>query len=117
MHFAAREGSIEMVQMLLQAGADIHPRNGRGHTALEEALFNRKRHLYPMLLSAGARNPIPSRFHADAYLLKVAAAGGFPAYEKAHRQALVTWAAKCFPRLPVEVAAQVVALAFHVGYY
>ena len=34
-----------------------------------------------------------------------------------HRQALVALAAKCFPRLPTEVAAQVVAFAFHVGYY
>ena len=45
------------------------------------------------------------------------AAVGFPAYEKAHRQALVALAAKAFPRLPTEVAAQVVAFAFHVGYY
>ena len=52
----------------------------------------------------------------DAYLCKVRAVG-FPAYEKAHRQALVALAAKCFPRLPVEVAAQVVAFAFHTGYY
>ena len=52
------------------------------------------------------------------YLRKVTAAGGFPAYEKAHRQALATkFAAKAFPRLPTEVAAQVVAFAFHVGYY
>jgi hypothetical protein len=45
------------------------------------------------------------------------AAVGFPAYEKAHRQALVALAEKSFPRLPTEVAAQVVAFAFHVGYY
>ena len=122
MHFAVREGSIEMVQTLLRAGADVHPRNGMGHTALEVAVKNRKRHLLPLLLSAGATIPlifavgvtIPS--DTDAYLRKVRAVG-FPAYEKAHRQALVTWAAKCFPRLPVEVAAQVVAFAFHTGYY
>ena len=53
----------------------------------------------------------------DPYLRKVTAAGGFKAYEKAHRHTLVAWAAKCFPRLPVEVAAQVVAFAFHTGYY
>ena len=52
----------------------------------------------------------------DAYLCKVRAVG-FPAYEKAHRKALVALAAKAFPRLPTEVAAQVVAFAFHVGYY
>ena len=53
-----------------------------------------------------------------AYLRKVAAAGGFPAYEKAHRQALATkFAAKAFPRLPTDVAGHVVVFAFHVGYY
>ena len=83
--------------------------------ALAWALRHRKRRIYPLLLATGATIPP----HADdAYLRKVAAAGGFPAYEKAHRQALATkFAAKAFPRLPTEVAAQVVAFAFHVGYY
>ena len=48
---------------------------------------------------------------------KVAAAGGFPAYEKAHRQAVDALAAKAFARLPTEIAAHVVTFAFHVGYY
>ena len=59
---------------------------------------------------------IPSNT-TDAYLRKVLAAGGFKAYEKAHRQALVALAAKAFPRLPTDVAGHVVAFAFHVGYY
>ena len=67
-----------------------------------------------MLLAAGAT--IPSNT-TDAYLRKVLAAGGFKAYEKAHRQALVALAAKAFPRLPTDVAGHVVAFAFHVGYY
>ena len=50
-------------------------------------------------------------------MAKVAAAGGYSAYEKAHRQALDALAAKAFPCLPTEVAAQVVSFAFHVGYY
>ena len=68
-----------------------------------------------MLLAAGAAIPP----HADdAYLRKVAAVGGFPAYEKAHRQALATkFAAKVFPCLPTDVTAQVISFAFHVGYY
>ena len=70
--------------------------------------------LYPVLLAAGATIP---PYTTDAYLRKVAAAGGFKAYEKAHRQALVALAAKCFPCLPKEVAAQVAAFAFHVGCY
>ena len=68
-----------------------------------------------MLLAAGAT--IPPDAH-DAYLRKVRAAGGFKAYEKAHRQALATkFAAKAFPRLPTDVAGHVAAFAFHVGYY
>ena len=68
-----------------------------------------------MLLAAGAT--IPSDAY-DAYLRKVAAAGGFPAYERTHRQALATkFAAKAFPRLPTDVAGHVVAFAFHLGYY
>jgi len=84
-----------------------------------------------LLLAAGATIPsdaddIAHRYWADApgplsgaaYLRKVAAVGGFPAYEKAHRQALATkFAAKAFPRLPTDVAGHVVAFAFHVGYY
>ena len=82
--------------------------------ALAWALPRRKRRVYPLLLAAGAAIPP----HADdAYLRKVAAAGGFPAYEKAHRQALDALAAKAFVRLPTEVAAHVVSFAFHVGYY
>ena len=67
------------------------------------------------LLAAGAT--IPSNT-TDGYLRKIRAAGGCPAHQKAHRQALATkFAAKALPRLPTDVAAQVVAFAFHVGYY
>ena len=109
-----------------------------GLTALEFAITYGHRRLYPILLRAGASfdtRPILAYNRAyvyaghtamhqaarnlknDPYLRKVTAAGGFKAYEKAHRHTLVAWAAKCFPRLPVEVAAQVVAFAFHTGYY
>ena len=82
--------------------------------ALAWALRHRKRRVYPLLLAAGAAIPPHAE---DAYLCKVAAAGGFPAYEKAHRQALDALAAKAFPCLPTEVTAHVVSFAFHVGYY
>ena len=82
--------------------------------ALAWALRHRKRRVYPLLLAAGAAIPPHAE---DAYLRKVAAGGGFPAYEKAHRQALDALAAKAFVRLPTEVAAHVVSFAFHVGYY
>ena len=103
------------VLCVLSAGAalDIDLVNPLNETALQCAIPH-KRHIYPLLLAAGATIPSDT---TDAYLCKVAAVG-FPAYEKAHRQTLATkFAAKAFPRLPVEVAAQVVAFAFHVGYY
>ena len=82
--------------------------------ALAWALRHRKRRIYPLLLATGATFPLHAE---DAYLRKVAAAGGYRAYEKAHRQALDALAAKAFVRLPTEVAAHVVPFAFHVGYY
>ena len=100
-------------------------------SALGCALFysSPTRPLLPLLLAAGATiiigtiSPNADDLADDesdnaVYLRKVTAAGGFPAYEKAHRQALATkFAAKAFPRLPTDVAAQVVAFAFHIGYY
>ena len=54
----------------------------------------------------------------DAYLCKVRAAGGFPAYEKAHRMRLTATCARVVsPRLPVDAVSHVVAFAFHTGYY
>ena len=132
LHTASRAGHTECVRVLLSAGAgsDIDLLNALKQTALQCAIGNYEipypRHTYPLLLAAGATIPpdaddIADRWGADksgaAYLRKVAAAGGFPAYEKAHRQTLVALAAKAFPRLPTEVAAQVAAFAFHVGYY
>ena len=83
--------------------------------ALAWALRHRKRRIYPLLLATGATIPPHAE---DAYLRKVAAAGGFQAYENAHRQALATkFVAKAFPCLPTDVTAQVASFAFHVGYY
>jgi ankyrin repeat protein len=130
LHTASRAGHTECVRLLLSAGAglDIDLLNLQNQTALDCAIAYGRRRLYPMLLAAGATIPpdadnIAHRYYywvdesGAAYLRKVAAAGGFPAYEKAHRQALVALAAKAFPRLPTDVAGHVVAFAFHVGYY
>ena len=112
-------GHAECVRVLLSAGAGsgINDRNPINKTALDCAIRygprNGRRRVFPLLLAAGATIP-PNT--TDAYLRKVTAVG-FPAYEKAHRQALVALAAKAFPRLPTEVAGHVVAFAFHVGYY
>ena len=100
-------------------------------TALGCAITYSRRHIYPILLAAGATFPpvdtalcpqawtsrIDDALTHDPYLQKIRAVG-FPAYERTHRQALATkFAAKAFPRLPTDVAGQVVAFAFHVGYY
>ena len=69
-----------------------------------------------MLFAAGATFPPSLSDTTDPYLQKIRAVG-FPAYEKAHRQALDALAAKAFVRLPTEAAAHVVSFAFHVGYY
>ena len=126
LQIASMCGHAECVRVLLSAGAGlgIDDCNPLGLTALECAISCSQRHIYPMLLAAGATIPsnaddINNDESGDtAYLRKVAAAGGFPAYEKAHRQVLATkFAAKAFPRLPTDVAAHFVAFAFHVGYY
>ena len=121
LQIASMSGHAECVRVLLSAGAGsgINDRNPINRTALDCAIRygprNGRRRVFPLLLAAGAT--IPSET-TNPYLRKVAAAGGFKAYEKAHRQALATkFAAKAFPRLPTDVAAQVVALAFHTGYY
>ena len=121
LQIASMSGHAECVRVLLSAGAGsgINDRNPINRTALDCAIRygprNGRRRVFPLLLAAGATIPSDT---TNAYLRKVAAAGGFPAYEKARRQELATkFAAKAFPRLPTEVASQVVAFAFHVGYY
>ena len=53
------------------------------------------------------------------YLQKIANAGGFKAYAKAHRQKLVTMfvRTRCFPRVPDEIVPLIVDYGFHVGFY
>ena len=90
---------------------DIDLRNPLNMSALGCALFysSPTRPLLPLLLAAGATIPPEADDLANdqnddagylrkvsgdaAYLRKVAAAGVFPAYEKAHRQTLVALAA------------------------
>ena len=70
------------------------------------------------IVANGATIPPDGPDADDAYLCKVRAAGGFPAYEKAHRTRLTATCARVvFPRLPVDAVSHVVAFAFHTGYY
>ena len=122
---AARSGYMECLHLLLAAGADVNLRvqnESLNDTPLETAIKwdqydhheNLKR-VFPVLLRAGAAIP-PTVAHP--YLRKVKAAGGFPAYERAHRLRLATILARVvFPRLPLEIVSHVVAFAFHPGDY
>ncbi len=60
--------------------------------------------------------PPPPAYTDDAYLLKVRAAGGFRAYERAHLNAIAAAFAAKLP-LPPELVRRVVEYAFHVGDY
>ena len=119
---AARSGHMECLHLLLAAGADVNLRVQNGSlndTPLETAIkwdrYEDRKRVFPVLLRAGAAIP-PNVAHP--YLRKVAAAGGFPAYERAHRRRLATILARVvFPRLPIEMVSHVVAFAFHPGDY
>ena len=144
---------MECLHLLLAAGADINLRvqndaldlsplemaiRWDGHSYGQENL----KRVFPVLLRAGAAIP-PNVTHP--YVRKVAAAGGFPAYERAHRLRLATILARVVfpgptargtgprarrgtagprrarsraaPRLPLEMVSHVVAFAFHTGDY
>ena len=53
----------------------------------------------------------------EPYLARVVAAGGFRAYEKAHRARLVATFAPKFSHLPEEVVGVVMMFYAHVGFY
>ena len=123
----------EIVRMLLTAGADVNKRggsykrggdvNGYARTPLEVAIIKwetnpnpRHRRLWPILLDAGAT--LPAEFVAQhPYLHMIAAAGGFRAYEKSHRQSFVELLAPEFPLLPREMVSHIVSFYAHTGYY
>ena len=142
---AARSGYMECLHLLLAAGADVNLRvqnESLNDTPLETAIKwdqydhheNLKR-VFPVLLRAGAA--IPPNV-AQPYVRKVAAAGGFAAYERAHRLRLATILARVVfpgprarrgaarprrarsraaPRLPLEMVSHVVAFGCHAGDY
>ena len=118
---------LRTVELLLSRGANPNQRvvnmtyndtplqliHGPGWVPLFPA--RTRRLVSHLLLRYGAEiSPAPT----DPYLCKVAAAGGFRAYERAHRARFVAPLARVvFPRLPVDMVSHVVAFSFHTGYY
>ena len=118
---AAASAPAATVKCLISAGAVDLDR------ALEEAItYGKIRNCAP-LLRAGAAIPagitqIMSAYTTRgdlagtrAYIEKMTAAGGYRAYERAHRQRLVAIFAPKFPRLPADMLGRVLEAVFDVG--
>ena len=121
---AAASAPAATVRTLISAGAVDLDR------ALVRAIANSKQRNCTLLLRAGAAIPAqnPPSWTAGsgradqatladtrAYIAKIRAAGGYKAYERAHRQRLVAIFAPKFPRLPADMLGRVLEFVFDVG--
>ena len=128
---AVVNSNIDAVALLLAAGASPSHKSRTGLMPHELPPMNpRPRRVLSVLLRAGAPLPRVSygnwersdNAHTRAarqYVAKIAAAGSWAAYEKAHTTRLVPVFEKVFPRprLPHEIASHVVRFWFHTGDY
>jgi ankyrin repeat protein len=116
-----------MVETLLRAGANPNPPEMDGALAIHMTIAHGRRHVWPLLLRAGAILPTGEQYpwnngydthRAHPYLRKLDAAGGFKAYEKAHRaKLLATFTPKLTYLVPPELVPLIVEFSFHVGFY
>ena len=117
---AAERGTAAAVRTLVSAGAVDFDR------ALDLAITNGKRRSCAQLLRAGAALPAviteplpewqtPVFPQTCAYIEKIRAAGGYKAYEKAHRQRLTVIFLEKFPALPVEMLGRVLEFTWDIG--
>ena len=116
-----------IVEALLRAGADASPPLWHGRTIMDFSIGHGRRRIWPVLLRAGAivptgenddRPPNYNTHRAHPYLRKLDAAGGFKAYEKAHRaRLLATFTPKFTHLVPEELVPLIVEFSFHVGFY
>ena len=109
---AAENGTAATVRRLICAGAVDLDR------ALEVAItYGKQRNCAPLLRAGAAiqkiRAGIPLPTHV--YIQKICAAGGYKAYEKAHRQRLVAMFLPKFPTLPVEMLGRVLEFTWDIG--
>mmetsp|Transcript_3249 Transcript_3249/g.7930 ORF Transcript_3249/g.7930 Transcript_3249/m.7930 type:complete len:260 (+) Transcript_3249:74-853(+) len=114
---AAESGTAAAVRMLISAGAVDFDR------ALDLAITSGKRRNCAQLLRAGATLPAvitapppwrqrPGFPQTRAYIENIRAAGGYKAYEKAHRQRLVAIYLPKFSRLPAEMLERIVIYSY-----
>ena len=116
-----------MVETLLRAGANPNPPEMDGALAIHMTIAHGRRHVWPLLLRAGAILPtgengyLPSNYHTHRthpYLRKLDAAGGWKAYEKAHRTRLLASFTPKFTHLvPPELVPLILEFSFHIGFY
>ena len=145
-HMAVNHSRIRTVELLIAAGASLHVRSSNDKTPVEILSHFNCRRILPMLLRAGSPLPRfefpllpggPSRdlqrwlditYHRTPYNVrsrqilcglveKVAAAGSWAAYERAHRMQLARIFVPKLPRIPKYVVPTVVAYWAHTGYY
>jgi ankyrin repeat protein len=113
LHYAALwSGTVDCVEVLLAAGADIDARDNYGRTPFDIALANDKRRMWPVFLRAGAEIPNSSR----PYIVRVRNAGGWKKYEQQHL-ARITAILTPTPRLPPEMVRKILEFWLHAGYY
>ena len=113
------DSNVKTIFLLVRNGAAVNARTQGGSTPLDDAIFYSRRHLFPILLRAGAALPAEAALPAhttNAYIRKVIAAGGFRQYERNHLVTL-TATVKSKLGLPARPARRVVEYAFHVGDY
>jgi len=113
---AAAAGTAGAVRMLISAGAVDLDR------ALKHAIANGKQRSCTLLLRAGAAIPAGVFDASDrgprqtrAYIERIRAAGGYKAYEKAHRQRLTAMFLAKFPTLPIEMLGRVLEFTWDIG--
>jgi ankyrin repeat protein len=77
LHYAAAFGSVEAMQLLIAAGADLSARNGLGATALIYAAPSAKR--VKLLLDAGADATLATKAGRSALIVAAGRGGGYEA--------------------------------------
>ena len=124
---------LSVVDALVKAGADANAwreqRYGSPVTPIEVAINRGDHRLWSILFRGGATIPTDDDYAADVledytrhrahpYLRKIETAGGWKAYEKAHRtKLLATFVPKFTHLVPKELVPLIVEFSFHVGFY